>query len=240
MNFENFKEKMLEYSRDLGLLFNEKQLELFYKYQQLLLEWNEKINLTAIIDPEEIILKHFIDSLTIEKYIEKNENIADVGTGAGFPGIPLKIYRPDLNIVLIDSLNKRVSFLDEVIKELELEKIETVHSRIEDIGQLEKYREKFQNVTARAVANLSVLSEYLLPLVKLEGQCICMKGNSIEEELEESKKAIEILGGKIDKIDKFNLPNSDIERNIILINKIKFTPKMYPRKAGKPSKEPLK
>ena len=240
MNIDNFKEKMYTYGRQIDIEFNDKQLNQFYEYMYLLLEWNEKINLTAITDPEEIILKHFIDSLTISKYIENDKSIADVGTGAGFPGIPLKIYRPDLNVTLVDSLNKRINFLNEVISKLDLKNINTVHSRIEDFGKDKKYRESFDYVTARAVANLTTLSEYLIPISKVDGKCICMKGNDIKEEIINSKNAINLLGGKINSVDYFELPNSDISRNVIIINKIKNTPNKYPRKAGLPSKEPLK
>lgn len=240
MNIEDFKRLMNLYGNEIGLEFTKEQLDKFFKYMNLLLEWNEKINLTAITEPEEVILKHFIDSLTISKYIEKDKTLADVGTGAGFPGIALKIYRNDLKITLVDSLNKRINFLNEVIKELDLKEIETVHSRIEDFGKNKEYREKFDYTTARAVANLSVLSEYLIPIAKISGQCICMKGSNIEEELNNSKNAIKILGGKIQKVKEFNLPKSDITRNVIIIKKIKNTPAKYPRKAGIPAKEPLK
>ena len=239
MEFNEFKEKMIINVDKLGITLSEIQLKQFYNYMNLLIEWNKKINLTAIIEPDEIILKHFVDSLTISKYISDGTRVVDVGTGAGFPGIPLKIYRQDLEITLLDSLQKRINFLDEVIRELNLEKIETVHSRVEDFGKDKKYREKFDISTSRAVANLATLSEYLLPLVKVGGKAISMKGSLIEEELELSKNAIKILGGKIEKVDEFNLPNSDISRNIILINKIKETPNKYPRKAGEPSKKPL-
>lgn len=240
MNIDVFKELMCSHGEQIDIEFDDKQLNQFYEYMNLLLEWNEKINLTAITAPEEIILKHFIDSLTINRYIEQNRSIADVGTGAGFPGIPLKIYRPDLKVTLVDSLNKRINFLNEVIYKLNLKDINTVHSRIEDFGKDKKYREKFDYVTARAVANLATLSEYLIPISKIEGKCICMKGNDIKEEIDCSKNAINLLGGKVDKIDCFELPNSDISRNIIIIDKIKNTPNKYPRKAGLPSKEPLK
>ena len=240
MNIEDFKRLMSLYGNEIGLEFTEEQLDKFFKYMNLLLEWNEKINLTAITEPEEVILKHFIDSLTISKYIENNKTLADVGTGAGFPGIALKIYRNDLKITLVDSLNKRINFLNEVIKELHLKEIETVHSRIEDFGKNKEYREKFDYTTARAVANLSVLSEYLIPIAKVDGQCICMKGSNVKEEVDTSKNAIKILGGKIKKIEEFNLPKSDIKRNVIIIKKFKNTPDKYPRKAGIPAKEPLK
>lgn len=239
MNINDFKEVMKSYSKKIDVMFNDEQLDKFYCYMNLLLEWNEKINLTAITNPEEVILKHFIDSLTINKYIEENKSVVDVGTGAGFPGIPLKIYRPDIEVTLVDSLNKRINFLDEVISSLKLDNICTVHSRIEDFGKNNKYREKFDYVTARAVANMSVLSEYLIPIAKVDGKCICMKGSNVDEELNNGKTAIGILGGKIENVDEFYLPDSDISRNIIVINKIKSTPNKYPRKAGVPSKEPL-
>ena len=231
---------MIFFGEKIDIKFTEEQLNQFYKYMNLLLEWNEKINLTAITDPNEVILKHFIDSLTINKYIKENSTLADVGTGAGFPGIPLKILRPDLKITLVDSLNKRINFLNEVINKLNLVNIETVHSRIEDFGKDKKYRESFDFVTARAVANLAVLSEYLLPIAKVGGQCVCMKGSSVEEELSNGKNAIKVLGGKIKNIDEFVLPDSDMSRNVIIIDKIKNTPNKYPRKAGIPVKEPLK
>ena len=240
MNIDIFKDLMCSYGKRIDIEFNDKQLNQFYEYMNLLLEWNKKINLTAIIEVEEIILKHFIDSLTINKYIGENKTLVDVGTGAGFPGIPLKIYRPDLKVTLVDSLNKRINFLNEVISKLDLKDINTVHNRIEDFGKDKKYRESFDYVTARAVANLTTLSEYLIPISKVNGKCICMKGNDIEEEVNSSKNAINLLGGKINKIDYFELPNSDISRNIIVIDKIKETPNKYPRKAGLPSKEPLK
>lgn len=240
MNIEEFKEIMISYAEKINIKFTEEQLEKFYQYMNMLLEWNEKINLTAIVEPKEVILKHFIDSLTINKYLKENVTIADVGTGAGFPGIPLKILRPDIKVTLVDSLNKRINFLNEVIEKLNLEDIETVHSRIEDFGKNKSYREKFDYVTARAVANLAVLSEYLIPIAKIGGKCVCMKGSNVEEEIQSGKKAINVLGGKIEKVDEFVLPDSDISRNVIILSKIKNTPARFPRKAGMPSKEPLK
>lgn len=240
MNIEEFKEIMISYGSKIEMNFTEEQIKKFYKYMNLLLEWNEKINLTAITDPKEIILKHFIDSLTINKYLKQNSTLADVGTGAGFPGIPLKIVRPDLKITLVDSLNKRINFLNIVIDELELKNITTVHSRIEDFGKNKQYRERFDYATARAVANLAVLSEYLLPIIKVGGQAIGMKGSNVKEELDDGKKAIGILGGKLNCVDEFVLPDSDIFRNVVVIDKIKNTPGKFPRKAGVPSKEPIK
>ena len=225
--------------KDMMNIDEEKAIK-FEKYKDLLLEWNKKINLTAITEEDEIILKHFIDSCSILKYIENNQKIIDVGTGAGFPGIPLKIMNESLDITLVDSLNKRVNFLNEVIKELELKNIEAIHSRAEDIGKDDKYREKYDIATSRAVANLSTLLEYLMPFVKVNGMCICMKGPNIEEELNEAKKAIKEFGGKLEEVYNFKLPNSDIERNIIIVRKIEKIKLKYPRKAGIPAKEPIK
>ena len=210
---EEFKQNMKQYAKKIGIVLEEEQIEQFYQYEKLLLIWNEKINLTAITKPEEIILKHFIDSITIAKYIGANKTLIDVGTGAGFPGIPLKIIRKDIQI--------------------------TIHGRVEEFGKNKKYREKFDYATSRAVANLTTLSEYLLPLVKIEEKCICMKGSTVKEEIDQSQKAIAILGGKIEEIEAFQLPESDIDRHIVLLRKIKQTPAKYPRKPGTPSKEPI-
>ena len=239
MNKKDFEKKLNGYLKKIDIWLNEEQVDKFYKYMELLIEWNEKMNLTAIIEPDDIILKHFVDSLTIEKYIKKEAELIDVGTGAGFPGIPLKIYRKDIEIVLLDSLNKRIIFLDEVIKYLELDKIKTIHSRAEDIGMDEGYREKFDIATSRAVANLSTLSEYLIPLVDVGGKIVSMKGPIVEEEVECAKKAISVLGGEIEKTDVFDLPNTDMKRTNIVIKKVKNTPVKYPRKSGIPTKEPI-
>ncbi len=239
MEKKEFIEEFEKYLEKMQIKFSEEQYNQFYKYMNLLIEWNKKINLTAIIEPKEIILKHFVDSLTIAKYIEENKKVADVGTGAGFPGIPLKIYRKDLKIALIDSLNKRLNFLNEVISELELKEITTVHGRAEELGQNKEYRERFDIVTSRAVANLSTLSEYLIPFIKKDGKCIYMKTLEVDEELQKAKKAIKTLGGKIINTDKFYLPESEIGRSIIVVEKEKQTPIKYPRKPGTPSKEPL-
>ena len=239
MEIKEFKQEIEKYLEELNIELNEKQISDFYKYMKLLIEWNEKMNLTAIIEPKEIILKHFVDSLTINKYIEKNAKLIDIGTGAGFPGIPLKILRPDINVTLVDSLNKRINFLNEVIKEISVEKIETIHSRAEEIGKNIKYREKYDIATSRAVANVATLSEYLIPLVKENGKCIYMKGPDTEKELLNGKKAINVLGGEVIKKEEFSIPKSDIKRTIIIISKIRKTPNNYPRKAGLPTKEPI-
>ena len=240
MELEKFSEIFVDYLKEINIVLNEEQIEQFYKYMNLLIEWNEKMNLTAIIEPEEIIQKHFIDSLTILNRIEDNKSVVDVGTGAGFPGIPLSIMNPTLKITLVDSLNKRLVFLQEVINQLGLKNVELVHARAEDFGQNKKYREKFDIATSRAVANLATLSEYLIPLVKVGGKCICMKAANATEEIDQAKKAISILCGAISKVDEFCLPQSDIGRTIIEIQKEKQTPNKYPRKAGLPSKEPIK
>ena len=239
MDIKEFKEKLDNYLNVLNIELKEKQIKQFYDYMNLLIQWNKNINLTAIIEPKEIILKHFVDSLTVSKYINEKSTLIDVGTGAGFPGIPLKILRNDIKITLVDSLNKRIKFLDEVIKKLNLDNIKTVHGRAEEIGRNKEYREKFDYATSRAVANISTLSEYLIPLIKNNGQCIYMKGTDLDEELEKGKKAISVLGGNIVNKEEFELPYSDIKRTIIIIEKVKNTPTKYPRKAGTPSKEPI-
>lgn len=208
-------------------------------YMKLLLEWNNKINLTAITDENNVIIKHFVDSCSILKFLDDNLKVIDVGTGAGFPGLPLKIVKDSLNITLVDSLNKRINFLNEIKDELELDGIETVHARAEDIGIDNKYREKYDVAVSRAVAELRVLVEYLLPLVKLGGRVIAMKGPNIDEEIENAKKAINILGGKIEKIENLKLGDTDNSRTIIVIKKIKNTDLKYPRKVGLPRKNPL-
>ena len=218
---------------------NDKQLQNFYQYMKLLIEWNKKMNLTAITEENEIISKHFIDSLSIIPYINDNSNVIDIGTGAGFPGIPIKIFNNILNITLLDSLNKRINFLNEVIEVLQLNNIRTIHSRVEDVANNKEYREKYDIATSRAVASLNVLLEYMLPLVKVGGKCICMKGSNVEQEIEESNNALNILGGKIVDIVNLTLPNTDNKRNIIIIEKIKNTPNKYPRKAGIPGKNPI-
>ena len=239
MEFEEFKREFEKYLAKMNISLLKEQYGQFYAYMELLIEWNEKMNLTAITDPKEIILKHIVDSLTIAKYVKEDKSIIDMGTGAGFPGIPIKIYRKDVKVVLADSLNKRIKFLDEVIDKLKLENVETIHCRAEELGKNKQYREKFDYATSRAVANLSTLSEYLMPFVKLNGKCIFMKTIEVEEELEKAKKAIKTLGGKIEKVDKFEIPESDLGRSIIIVKKEKITPSKFPRKPGTPAKEPL-
>ena len=216
------------------------QCEKFDKYMNLLIEWNKNINLTAITDKDDIILKHFVDSISIHKYISNNDKIIDVGTGAGFPGIPLKIYNDTLDVTLLDSLNKRVIFLNNVIDELRLSKIKAIHGRAEEVARNVDYREKYDKAVSRAVANLSTLLEYVLPFIKVGGEFICMKGPNIREELKNAKIALKELGGEIKKIDNFKLGNSENERNILVIKKIKKINSKYHRKPGIHAKLPIK
>lgn len=236
---EEFIEKIKEQAKSNKILLDDKQCYRFYQYMKLLLEWNEKMNLTAITEEDEIIVKHFMDSAIISKLIEGKSKVVDVGTGAGFPGIPLKIVNENLEVTLLDSLNKRIQFLNCVIDSLSLKNITAIHARVEDFAKDLKRREIFDIATSRAVAKLNVLVEYMLPLIKVNGKCICMKSNHIEEEIEEAKNAIEILGGKMEKIEEVKLEGTDITRTMIVIKKIKNTPKIYPRKAGIPSKKPI-
>ncbi|MGN1298577.1 MAG: 16S rRNA (guanine(527)-N(7))-methyltransferase RsmG [Candidatus Scatovivens sp.] len=237
MNFEEFKEyfniKLKE--NNINNKFDEEQ---FFEYMRNILSWNEKINLTNIIDEREFIVKHFIDSLTILDYIQENSKIIDIGCGAGFPGIPLKIAKKNINETLIDSANKKVKVVQDSIEKLKLENIEALHVRAEDLARNKKYREQFDYSTTRAVSNLSTITEYMLPFLKIGGKAICMKGPNYKEELENSKKAINVLGGTIEKIKNIKL-DDNMERNIIIIKKIKSTPNQYPRENGKPLKSPI-
>lgn len=237
MEILEFNNSLIEKANCIGIEISQENAKQFYKYMKLLLGWNEKMNLTAITDPEEIILKHFVDSLTIMPYLSNANTILDVGTGAGFPGLPLKILEDNKEFTLLDSLNKRITFLQNVISELELKNVQAIHGRAEEY--ISQKRESYDIVTSRAVAKLNVLIEYMLPFVKVGGRCICMKSFEIEGELKEAKKAIEILGGKIEKVDEITLPTTDIKRKIVIIKKIKNTPNKYPRKAGTPAKEPI-
>jgi len=224
-----------------GVELNETQLSQFYTYYEMLIEWNEKINLTAITDFDEVLKKHFLDSIAIGRILNQNDiiSILDIGTGAGFPGIPLKIAFPNVEIILMDSLNKRVNFLNEVIEKLSLKKISAMHGRAEDFAKKDLMREKFDLCVSRAVANLSSLSEFCLPYVKVGGRFISYKSEKAKEELEASKNAISILGGGNVICDEFSLPDTDFNRTFVIIEKIKETPGKYPRKAGTPIKQPL-
>ncbi len=234
-----FAEILAERGAEANLSFSDEQLAQFTRYYELLVETNKVMNLTAITEPEEVAVKHMIDSLLAYTPAMQGKTLADVGTGAGFPGVPLKIYCPSLKVTLIDSLGKRLKFLQTVIDELGLTDIACEHARAEDAGRNKKYREKFDFVTARAVARLSVLSEYCLPLVKKGGQFVALKGSKFSEEIEEGTQAVKILGGKIISAEPVKLPGLDDGRAIICIEKLKATPAQYPRKAGTPDKQPL-
>lgn len=228
-------------SQETGLNLTDSHLDLFQKYYDLLLEWNEKINLTAITEPTEVAIKHFIDSLTCLAVLDipVGSSMVDIGTGAGFPGIPLKIYRPDLKITLMDSLNKRISFLNLTIDSLGLSEIKTVHARAEDFGQNTVYREKFDFAISRAVARLAVLAEFCLPAVKVNGYFISQKGPDMQAEAKEANRAIKTLGGHLQRVENLHLPILKDGRSFIIIKKDKSTPKAYPRKAGTPAKKPI-
>lgn len=227
--------------KEIGLSLTDRQYEQFDQYYEILVEWNKVMNLTGITEYEEVNEKHFLDSLSIVKSCDMTNvsSLIDVGTGAGFPGIPLKIVFPEIKVVLLDSLNKRIRFLDEVIEKLGLTGIETIHGRAEDFAKKADYREKFDLCVSRAVANLATLSEYCLPYVKVGGYFVPYKSEEVDEEVEQARNAAKILGGTIEEVDKFKLQGTEIGRSFIKIKKIKSTAKRYPRKAGLPAKEPL-
>ena len=235
MTYQDAKELFEKIKIELS----ENEYEKLSMYENLLLDWNEKINLTAITDDYDIWLKHFVDSCTLNSYISSNSNIIDVGTGAGFPSIPIKIMNNSIKLTLLDSLNKRIDFLKDVCEKLSLDNINFVHGRAEDIAHDNNHREIYDIAVARAVANLATLAEYCLPFVKKDGVFLCMKAGNCEEEIENGKNSIKELGGKIEKIDKFFLPDGVNERTIIVIKKINNTKNVYPRKAGTPSKKPI-
>ena len=234
----------MQFRKDIeafGITLTEQQINQFLVYYEMLVEWNEVMNLTAITEYEEVMKKHFVDSISLVKAydVSKSVSVIDVGTGAGFPGLALKIAYPQLKLTLLDSLNKRIQFLNAVIEKLGLDGVDTIHGRAEDFAKPGKLREKYDLCVSRAVANLSTLSEYCLPFVKEGGEFISYKSEKIQEEMVKAEKAISILGGKVVKQVEFTLPDSDIYRNLFVIRKVKKTPGKYPRKAGLPSREPL-
>lgn len=241
---ERWRETLFDRAKELGIILTQEQLGQFEKYYQLLVEKNKVMNLTAITEPYDVIEKHFIDSLSIVKavsldQIQEIHTVLDLGTGAGFPGIPLKIAFPHLEITLLDSLNKRIRFLNEVIEELGLKQIDAIHGRAEDIAKKEEYREQYDLCVSRAVANLSTLGEYCVPFIHIGGLFVAYKGEKVDEEMQGVTKALEALGACLEKVEQFQLPNTDMDRKMVLIRKLRKTPKKYPRKAGLPSKEPL-
>ena len=239
MDFDEFKKLFKKELLDNNIILENPNYDLFFKYMKGIIEWNTKINLTSINNEKEFLEKHYIDSLTINRFIEDKSQLIDIGTGAGFPGIPLKFVNPELNVTLIDSVNKKLNVIKEITNNLMMKKIEIIHSRAEDLANKENYRESFEYATTRAVSNLTTIMEYMLPFIKVNGKAICMKGPNIDEEIKNSKNAIEILGGEIENIYNIKI-NDEYERNIIIIKKKKNTPKQYPRAAGKPLKEPIK
>ncbi|SRR5690606_22397913 len=237
MNIEQFSNRLGEN----GIALSPDQLQQFETYYQMLVEWNKKMNLTAITDKEEVYLKHFYDSMTAAFYFDftKSMTLCDVGAGAGFPSIPLKIISPEIHITIVDALKKRTRFLQELVQALQLKNVTLYHDRAETFAKRQQHREKYDVVTARAVARMSVLSELCLPLVKNSGYFVAMKASSAKEELTTAKKAIKTMGGKLEKVHSFTLPYEESERNIIMIRKVKRTPKKYPRKPGTPNKSPI-
>ena len=238
-----FIAQMSEELKQIDVELNDRQVEQFYSYFELLVQWNTMVNLTAITEMKEVVTKHFVDSLTVKKAIadisQEPYHLIDVGTGAGFPGIPLKIAFPQLQVTLLDSLNKRVKFLNEVIDQLKLEDITAVHGRAEDYAREDVSRETFDICVSRAVANLSTLSEYCMPFVKVGGYFVPYKSGKLEEEMASGKSAIKKLGGEVEASISFTLPNAG-ERTFVKVKKTAKTNKKYPRKAGTPTKEPLK
>ena len=236
---KDYNTLLFDETKKNGMELSDKQIAQFNLYYELLTAKNKVMNLTAITEYNDVVKKHFIDSMMISRVLDmkKINSLCDVGTGAGFPGIPLKIVYPHLHLTLVDSVGKRVNFLSEVVEKLGVEDVETIHSRTEDLAHNQKYREKYDMVTARAVASMNVLAEYCIPYAKIGGYFAAYKSGNIEEEIENAKNAVKILGGKIEKTDVFEI--YEMGRSIVLIKKASSTPKMYPRKAGTPSKNPL-
>ena len=235
------EKKLCERMSAFGITLTDEMQRQFDRYFELLVEWNKVMNLTGITDYDEVNEKHFLDSLAVVRVLDLSgtDRVIDIGTGAGFPGIPLKIVFPHLHVTLLDSLNKRIRFLGHVAEELQLADVELLHGRAEDFAKKKEYRETYDLCVSRAVANLAILYEYCLPYVKENGYFIPYKSGEIEDELDASKKAVSLLGGKIETVEKFTLPGTDIGRSLVKIRKVKKTPGKFPRKAGLPSKEPL-
>lgn len=239
MSIEEFKKVFLEEADKNNIKVNDNEIEKLYKYMIGIIEWNDKVNVTAITEEKLFIVKHFVDSLLINHYLQGKEKIIDIGTGGGFPGIPLKILNSNKKFTLIDSVNKKLNVIRDLSKKIKLENLEIIHARAEDLANTKEFREIYDVATTRAVSNLSTILEYMLPFVKVGGIAICMKGPNYKEELDEAKKAIEVLGGKFEQIETFNL-EGEMERNILVIRKVKNTPKKFPRGQGKPLKEPIR
>lgn len=240
MDYKEFKDFFIKELNENKLeVYSDEIIKKFYNYMVAILEWNEKINLTAIKEPKEFIVKHFIDSLTISRLVADKKRIIDIGTGAGFPGVPLKIVNEELDVTLVDSVNKKLNVIKDAATKSNITGLNIVHSRIEDLANQQEYREKFDVVTSRALANMSTLVEYTIPFLKIGGVAICMKGPNFKDELDDAKNAIRILGGELVSIESLNV-GEEYERNIIIIKKVKNTPKAYPRANGKPLKEPIK
>ena len=237
----SFVNDLSRVAKEYGLELTSDQISAFNRYYELLIEWNEKINLTAITEPREVAIKHIVDSLSCyqKELFTGQVSLIDVGTGAGFPGLPLKIFYPELKLTLLDSLNKRVKFLQLVVDELGLKDVEVIHARSEEAARNKKYREKFDLATARAVARLPIICEYCLPFVKQGGTFIALKGRQYEEEIQEAQKAFSVLGGKLVKSMPVKLPELEDKRAVVYIKKEKATPKVYPRKAGTPERNPI-
>jgi 16S rRNA (guanine527-N7)-methyltransferase len=238
MEFEEFKKIFYKELKQNNIIIDESLYETFYYYMKEIIKWNEKINVTSITDEKMFIVKHFVDSLTINDIVKDKAKLIDIGTGAGFPGIPLKFVNPKCNVTLIDSVNKKLNVIRDITEKQKITNLEIIHSRAEDLARNIFYREKYDVATTRAVSKLSTIAEYMLPFVKIGGIAVCMKGPNYEEELIESKNAIKILGGEIEKIETVNI-NDEIERNNIIIRKVNKTPLNYPRNNGKPLKEPI-
>ena len=240
---EEFDNLMRQGAKELSVELSGSQMDGFYRYYELLTEWNKVMNLTAITELHEVVTKHFLDSLSLVKAVSAGEleeaRILDLGTGAGFPGIPLKIAFPDMKVTLLDSLNKRIRFLQQVVSELNLSEVEAVHGRAEDYGRQREFRENYDFCVSRAVANFSTLAEYCLPFVRKGGYFISYKSSDVEKELEAGDKALKGLGGRLETVVDFYLPGSQMYRKLVKVKKEKNTPEKYPRKAGLPGKEPL-